>query len=272
MKKVLSVNNRRFAYLVLSAAALAIAGGAAIGLGIIDADKAAFEKMTAFEKGGYYFDSARPGTYDPALARDFYSRVIRDESERTNDAEVVMAWYQLGRIDFIEGRFDAAIYKFNHVINNLDAGLDSAYYMLGLAHGYKAKFTGIAAEWERSARAFETFLERRPESPWGRTDLAWVYFAEGRYEKMLPVLEEGLAYEPDNPWLLNMHGLALLNLDRPEEALASLEKAEALVDGLSTQDWGRAYPGNDPGTWHIGLASFQEAVAKNRELAQAKAR
>lgn len=207
-------------------------------------------------------DDDPEGPYDLEQARYYYEQVIAASSTQN---EIV--WYQLGRIDFLEGKFDAAIAKFTTQIEHFGDVRPQVHYMLGLTYAYKAKQTGSADDWQKGEEAFETFLTFKPESPWARTDLAWIYFAQGKYTEMLPLLEEGLVYEPESAWLHNMYGLALLNLEDKEGAREHFARALASAKVLTAAEWGAAYPGNDPSAWDAGLASFRTAIAENLALA-----
>lgn len=216
-----------------------------------------------FERGQYYFnaDDDPSGPYDLVKARDAYTAQIHASS-----TENQFVWYQLGRIDFLEGKFDAAIYKFEKQIQYFGDVVPSVHYMLGLTYGYKARKTNAESDWARAAEEFETFIRLKPESPWARTDLSWVYFSQGKYEEMKPVLEQGLQNHPDHPWLLNMYGLALLNTDNREGAKVHFKKALENARKLTIHDWGLAYPGNNPALWQEGLDSFIEAIETNLKL------
>lgn len=219
-----------------------------------------------FLLGQYYFnqDEDQEGPYDLMKARAYYTQALREDPESNQ-----LTWYQLGRIDFIEGKFVSALYKFDTQIEYFGDEIPNVYYMIGLANGFKARTSNDPQDWLQAETGFKKFLEYDPVSPWGRTDLAWIYFAQGKYEEMLPVVEEGLKVHPDHPWLLNMRGLSFLNTERRDEALQDFLRAKEEADKLSPADWGRAYPGNDPNLWDEGLFSFKEAIEKNIALAAA---
>ena len=217
-----------------------------------------------FLLGEYYFnhDPNYAGeAYDLQKAREYYTEAIMTDSPNNH-----MAWYQLGRIDFIEGKFLSALYKFDKYSEYAPLGAPSPDYMIGLVYGYKAKYSDDPGDWERAAKHFERFIEVAPIAWAPRVDLAWVYFASGKYEAMLPHLEEGLVHNPNNAWLHNMYGLALLNTDQKTKAREHFVLAEVAAAELTVADWGRAYPGNDPLVWDDGLREFQEAIAQNITL------
>lgn len=121
----------------------------------------------------------------------------------------------------------------------------------------------------RDSSLFDKWLDFScRQNEWaGYNDLAWLYFQLGDYEKTLSVSESGLQNSSDNAWLLNMHGLALHNLGRSEEAKEYFDRAKKRVDTLTPEDWGRAYPGNDPAIYAEGLARMREAIEHNLSLA-----
>lgn len=216
-----------------------------------------------FLRGQYYFnqDENPNGPYDLVKAREAYTAALEESPNG-----YPLAWYQLGRIDFLEGKFVAALYKFDSQIEQFGDVSPNVYYMIGLTNGFKARVTQNEDDWLAAEEGFKTFLTYVPESPWARTDLAWVYFAQGKFESMLPLLEAGLQTHPAHPWLLNMYGLALLNTQRHEEALQYFRAAAEEAAKLTPEVWGRAYPGNNPSEWSAGLDSFRAAIQKNIEL------
>lgn len=220
-----------------------------------------------FELGEYYFNQRADsnGTYELEKAHAHYLAAVRAAPRRH-----VTAWYQLGRIDFVQGRLDGAVYKFNKQIEFFGDELPNVYYMLGLTYGYKAMETDDPTDWQQAEAGFQTFMEYAPYAPWPRVDLAWVYFSQGKYEEMLPLLEEGLEHEPDNAWLLNTYGLALMNTGATEEAHKQFTKAHAAASQLTVDDWAAAYSGNNPQEWGAGLAEFRHIIAENMALTAAE--
>lgn len=224
-----------------------------------------YREKTNFELGHYFFnhDDDPSGPYDLNAARHFYQKSIEEDAPTHQ-----LAWYQLSRIDFIEGEFDASLEKLQRQQELFGEQIPNIYYMRGLVYGYKAKETNDPNDWHEGEIAFERFIELTPLAPWPRVDLAWLYFLQGKYEQMKPVLEEGLTFRPTNPWLLNMYGLALLNTQDKEGAYVQFLKAWNEAEKLTEEDWGKAYPGNNPEAWGQGLADFRLVISKNIELAQ----
>lgn len=219
--------------------------------------------LNDFELGQYYFNHGprADGTYDLKKARHHFEQALADRPKA-----YPMAWYQLGRIDFLEGKFDQAIYKFDVQKKYFGDGVPNVHYMLGLTYGYKARRTGDEEDWRKAEEAFLKYLEFDKYDAWAYVDLSWVLFSQGRFSDMLPILDNALGNRPDNPWLHNMYGLALMNTGKRDEARGHFEEARKYAAGLTPEEWGRSYPGNDPDLWKEGLEEFQRLIEKNLEL------
>ena len=210
--------------------------------------------------GDYYFNWSGEGAYDLEKAKFYYNEALLLDSN-TNGP-----WYQLARIDFLEGNFHSAIYKFNKQIrlhsDTQDPFYDRAHYVRGLTYGYMKLF-------DRAETDFLGLIERNGESShWAYyVDLGWFYFSQGKFEELRQISEQGVQYYPDNPWILSNLGLALLNLGEPEKAVPSLEKALEEAEKLTIDDWERAYPGNDPRLAEQGLNEMIKALNDNLILA-----
>lgn len=211
--------------------------------------------------GDAYFGGDRG--YDLQCARAAYVRALSIDSR--GDAQ---AWHQLGRIDFLEGKFDDAIDRFNKQIEYFGDTLPNVHYMLGLTYGYRARRDANDADWQLSETSFKKYLELDPGSPWARTDLAWTLFSLGRYEEMKPIVEEGLKNNPRHPWLLNMYGLSLLNTNDRLKAHSYFVDALDALATYTAEDWGRAYPGNDPRSWNTGLEEMRSAIEHNVDISE----
>lgn len=212
--------------------------------------------------GDAYFGGEKE--YDLVCARNAYAKAIM--LDREGSASV---WYQLGRINFLEGYFDEAISNFEFQIEYFGDALPNVYYMLGLTYGYRAQKSGNVDDWMKAEEAFKTFITYDPEAPWPHVDLAWIYFSQGKYTEMRTFLEDKVKFSYKNPWVYNVYGLALLNTG--EKALAHQYFTEALEEALKmdASEWGRRYPGNDPRSWEQGLSEMKKAIEHNVEISSA---
>ncbi len=220
-----------------------------------------------FVRGQYYFNHGdrADGTYDLARAERYYLEAVRADP-RGNE----LAWYQLGRVMFIQGRLPEAVSYFKTQQEYFGEKIPNVHYMLGLTYGFLGKETGIPMYWYLGEEHFLKFIAYKPQSPWAHVDLAWIYFSQGKYDDMLATVRAVLPLHEQNPWIQNMYGLALMNTGKYDDAYTAFSKAEDLATDVSLEEWGRSYPGNDPALWGAGYESFVESISKNKALAYAK--
>lgn len=214
------------------------------------------DAMLRINVGEYYFNVHDEGAYDLALAEKYFIEALQV------DPNVHGAWYNLGHLSFIQGNFASAIYRLNKQIELHGHRIVGTYYLRALTYAFDQQYEKAIADYEYQ------LSEVYPNDPWGLNDFAWVYSMTGDFEKALELAEEGLAWAPENPWLLTTAGVALMNLDRYEEAASYLERAYEHALLLTEEDWGRAYPNNDPAIRSESLAFMQETIRKNLELAR----
>lgn len=206
----------------------------------------------SFEIGNYYFGASRE--YNIQRAEEFFRRTI------ALDPLYPGAHYQLARTLFIEGNMYAALREINEELK-LHPEFWRSYYVRALVRGYNKDLLGAVED-------FQEFLRHKPESWAAHNDLAWAYFRLGEYAKVRDVAVDGLRYSPDNPWLNNSLGVALMNLGDRKGARTALEKAQAGVLAMTPEIWGSAYPGNDPGVYGEGLAAMRSSIKGNLALLQ----
>jgi tetratricopeptide (TPR) repeat protein len=253
--------NRTYLYVIMGVLLVCLLAGS-----LLFTESSQTPQMTSdelFEKGQYYFNhgDAADGSYDLAQAASYYRQALEL-------APHPLAWYQLGRIDFLEGRNDEAIDKFNTQLELYGDLVPKAFYMLGLTHAFKAMRQDDADSWQEAEANFIHYMRFVNHAPWPAVDLAWVYFMQGKYTDMKPLLEETLNQHPENPWVLNMYGLALLNSERNKpDASAYFLKAKIAAAKLTPNDWGDVYPGNNPQYWKQGRDEFVATIDKNLVIA-----
>lgn len=203
----------------------------------------------AFVIGGYYFHTK---AYNFSRAKEYYEKAyaINPHLGRLN--------YQLGRIAFLEGKFSVAKEYLDQEIK-LYPEFPRSFYMRGLVYGYWGKY-------EEAAMNFKIFLEKNPLSWAAHNDLAWIYFKIANYVEAEKYARRGLAIKPDNVWLLNGLGAALLHLGRTAEAKIVLEKAAKEAEKLTEKNWIAAYPANDPLFASAGIAQIKSIIHRNLSL------
>lgn len=211
------------------------------------------DAVLAIEIGNFYFNVYGDGVYDLEKAGHYFERAL------ALDPRVPDAWHQLARIDFLNGKFDDALYKINKQIDLHEDSFMASYYIRGLIYGYRKEF-------KKAEEDFLVFLEWSPRNWAAHNDLAWIYFQNEEYQKTADMAQRGLAYTPNNAWLLNMKGIALLNLEEKDTARSLFGRALSEAKLLTPADWELAYPGNDPRVAKQGLAEIITAIEFNLRL------
>lgn len=196
--------------------------------------------------GEHYFTTAN---YNSERAERFYRRT--SALDPTN----ALAHYQLGRIAFIRGRFKEAHAHIDAALR-YDPTYYRGYYMRGLIAGYEK-------DYKKAADAFYIFLQYDSIGWAGYNDLSWIYFQQGNFAAAEEIAIFGLGYAPENPWLHNSVGVAQLAQGRKDEARAHFRRALDRIDTMTPDDWGIAYPGNDPAIYAAGLTSMRDSIVHN---------
>jgi len=206
-----------------------------------------------FEAGNRHFSSE---AYDIDRAKEYFKEALKI------DPEFPGVHYQLARVYFIESNFYDALLEINKEIE-LHPDFKRSYYVRGLIYGYTQKFSEAESD-------FKTFLEWKPDSWAAHNDLAWIYFQEGKFKEARDTARAGLKVSSDNPWLLNSLGVAQLNLGERKGAKEAFEKALEIINRMSPDAWGSAYPGNDPAIYAEGFTKMKESIEENLTLLSAK--
>lgn len=194
--------------------------------------------------------------YDIDWAETFYS--LADDSD---NKKVMWLNYQLSRIHFIRGNLDVAI-KYADKELEIHPTNCRTHYIRGLAYAYMDTEKSL----DKAISDFETFNKCFPGTWAGHNDLAWFWFRKGNMEKVIEVAEEVTGKYPDNPWIQNTYGTALMNVGRLAEAKKAFEAAKKSADVMTQSDWGIAYPGNDPSIYSKGLDAMRKSINENLKI------
>jgi tetratricopeptide (TPR) repeat protein len=203
----------------------------------------------ALTLGNYYFNG---GEYDLDKAERAYKRAVKIKPE------ILWGHYQLARIQFVRGNITAALKEINKELEHNPENLRSLY-VRGLIYGF-------AGDLQNAEKDFERFVSWAPKEWAGYNDLIWILSQKGDYRKAKEVAL--LAFEEvsgaeKNPWLWNSLGVAELNLGEYSDAGISFERAKLLLEDFSSEEFARAYPGNNPNEAKSGLGAFRSAVKAN---------
>ncbi|MDO8561019.1 MAG: tetratricopeptide repeat protein [bacterium] len=209
----------------------------------------------ALKIGNYYFNVYKDGVYDLNKAKKYFNKALEIDP-KTPDA-----WHQLARIDFLKGDFTLALEKINKQIEIHGDSFMASFYIRGLIEGY-------AGDFDQAEKDFKKFIEWDRQNWAALNDLAWIYFKKGDYKNAENMAEIGLKIAPQNPWLLTVFGVSMLNQNQKEEAKKAFIQAKINANLLTEADWHKAYPGNDPKSAGKGLESMKKIIESDLSLIQ----
>ena len=212
----------------------------------------------SFALGNIFFGNIKP-LYNIRLAQLLY---IQSTHPLFPVLPPRAAHYQLSRTYFIQGKLSDAL---NEAKIELEKYPDNtkAYYIIGLTYGYMNRnYDAIDA--------FSHYIETNPDTWAGRNDKAWIQFRigdiDGAFETMQPVVNKFKS----TPWVQNTYCVLLINKEQFDEAKKVCSSAREMIDKMNKQDWGHAYPGNDPEVYSIGLEAMKSSIRNNEALAEEK--
>ncbi len=208
----------------------------------------------ALALGQQHFDSRKPRYYDVDTAWRYLNEAY------VLDPQYPAVNHELARIAFLRGEFGSAMEYIDREIDLHGDTLPNAFYIRGLIEGYKGDYHAAALD-------YAIYLQHDPSNWAAINDYAWVLLKAGRTDDALAALNTGLAYFPNNAWLLNNRSIALYELGHYEDAAISALRAMRSVEKVTEQDWLLAYPGNDPRTAGEGVANLKAAIEENMHMA-----
>ena len=166
------------------------------------------------------------------------------------------AHYQLSRTYFIRGQLIAAVKEAKKELE-LYPDNKRTYYILGLTYGYLELR-------QEAVLSFMQFIEAYPNSWAARNDIAWILFQSGDIAGARYYIEPVATVH--NPWVQNTYGTILLNQGEYDKAKEAFLIAEREAAAMTEEEWGSAYPGNDPRIYGTGLSAMRRSIAANLAL------
>lgn len=205
---------------------------------------------------GETFFGGVPTLYNPTFARFFYNQSLLFDGKGGKPEPYI--YYQLARIDFIEGHLDDSIAKLHKELEIFPEN-NHTYYILGLTLGYMNKE-------QEAIDAFTKYVDTHPNTWAGRNDKAWLQFRLGDVDAALTTILPAYTMYPDNPWVLNTYGVLQMNKKNYKEAQKALSKGSLIAEKLTEEAWGKAYPGNDPRIYATGLSAMRTSFTTNLQI------
>jgi tetratricopeptide (TPR) repeat protein len=218
-----------------------------------------FTQSTSLNQSmGNIFFGGTPSLYNVNIAQYFFKRA----SHPLFSTPAPWAYYQLGRTDFIKGDLSTALSHFDTELQYYPEHY-KVYYMKGLTLGYMHK--------EKEAiEMFSKYIENTNDTWASYNDKAWLQFRIGDINGALETIEPVAKAQPYNPWIANTYGVLLMNKGRLGEAKNSFLKGQEKLATMTEEDWGVAYPGNDPRIYTIGFNAMKQSFANNIQLVEEK--
>jgi len=204
----------------------------------------------AYDYGERHFDATDPADYDVNRAEYFFNLAA------SQNPNIPYLYHELARISFLKGDFNTALSRIDFQISTQGEKTPNSYYVRGLIEGYMGDYNAAAADYEH-------FLQFQPKNWAALNDYAWVLLKANRYKDAYNATTRGLAFDPQNPWLLNSNAIALFEMGDLKDAKVQAQKAEDASKFVTTDMWMRAYPGNDPKIAEEGVQAFRNATQEN---------
>lgn len=170
------------------------------------------------------------------------------------------AHYQLSRTLFIRGQLNRSLFEAEEELRLYPQNART-YYILGLTYGY-------LNQEHKAIEAFASFIEVYPRSWAARNDMAWLQFRIGDIEGAYETIESVAWIE--NPWIQNTYGTIMMNRGEYAEAEKAFLKAQEMASQMTEEEWGKAYPGNNPRIYGIGIQAMLLSIANNLEIISEK--
>lgn len=204
----------------------------------------------AFQYGERHFSSSEGNTYDVNRAKYFFDLAV------AKDPTTPYLHHELARISFLRGDFSTALAHINKEIEMYKDEHANSYYVRGLIEGYVGAYDAAIAD-------YAVYLKSDPHNWAAINDYAWVLLKAGKAREAEAATADGLAYFPDNPWLLNSNAIALYEIGELDRAREQARKAFTEASKISEEEWLNAYPGNDPRAAREGVSAFVDATRSN---------
>lgn len=168
------------------------------------------------------------------------------------------AHHQLSRTYFIQGHLDSALSEAKKELETYPDDT-ATYYILGLTYGYMNRLY-------EAIDSFSTYIETHPDTWAGRNDKAWLQFRLGDIDGALQTIEPIAGDFKYTVWVQNTYCALLINKKRFVDAEKACNYAKTAIEKMTENDWGHAYPGNDPRVYTTGLQAMRTSIEQNIEL------
>lgn len=206
-----------------------------------------------FKIGDIFFGGV-PKLYNINLAQYFFYKA----SHPLIGKAAPYSNHQLSRTYFIKGKLEDSLITARKELELYPKHTET-YYIIGLTLGYLNRE-------EEAILAFSKYIEHHPNTWAARNDKAWLQFRIGDIDGALETIEPVAKSYRYTPWIQNTYCALLIAKKRYQEALSPCTNAMLVTEKMDENDWGRAYPGNDPRVYATGLTAMKTSIRQNLEL------
>ena len=208
----------------------------------------------SFKLGNVFFGNV-PSLYNVNIAQFLYKQSV---SPLLSQTVPQYAHHQLSRTHFIQGNLWGAVNEAKEELK-LYPHSTSTYYILGLTYGYMNRN-------HEAIDAFSVYIDSFPEAWAPRNDKAWLQFRLGDIDGALETIQPIVDNFRYTVWVQNTYCALLINKKDFINAKKACDYAQEAVNKMTEDDWGRAYPGNDPRIYNIGLQAMKKSIETNEEI------
>lgn len=145
--------------------------------------------------------------------------------------EMAADWYKTWQV---QADVQLGLEHYRLALKYLDRMLDVDPFHLEAWNWSAEAYCGIA-DYEKAANSLEYALAIDPDNERALQLKAWLFLQQGNFSEAHKLYQKEIEKAPDNEqnWLYDSY--CLLDEDRVDEALAAIEKAEELAEGLSPE-------------------------------------
>lgn len=205
----------------------------------------------SFRVGNIFFGNY-PSLYNVNLAQFLYKQSV---SPLLHQPIPQYAHHQLSRTYFIQGDLWGALDEAKEELK-LHPQSTSTYYILGLTYGYMNRN-------HEAIDAFSVYIDNFPGAWAPRNDKAWLQFRIGDIDEALKTMQPIVNNFKYTVWVQNTYCALLISKKDFSNAKIACERAQKSINKMDENDWGRAYPGNDPRIYGTGLNAMKRSIESN---------
>jgi tetratricopeptide (TPR) repeat protein len=232
-------------------------------LAAIDARNERYEEaINAYHKIGpdneYYLDARRRAAELMEENNDTEG-ALKELTELAKDQDDILSLIKIGDLYRRQENFSKAVEYYNQAADHFDNKVPKEYWQLLYVRGMSYERLG---DWEKAENDLKAALAFQPDQPFVLNYIAYAWTDRGEHlEEALALVKKAAELQPGDGYIADSLGWVYYRLGRYDEALPHLEKAVELLpyDAIVNDHLGDSY-------WQTGRkreARFQWQRAEN---------